>query len=204
MDCHQAAEESWDESLDNEFTSADTDSGMRYLILRAFRNADRSTVTQTWFEIDEAGFIHRNWQLDVHGLCYPKPRFSPEEIFNMTKLPLDKIKSAKNANLIDEADFEKAWDNFKDSRSFLKRVPNRNRICFGQCDGISLCWAPDGQEPGGFGEGDGEWIRVPGFERMLVQIKNDEDESGEKVYRHIFLEKPIVWWNIDGEYLGES
>lgn len=203
MNQYQAADDAWNESLDGN-PAADASSGsMKYLLLRAFRGADRSTITQTWFEVDAAGFIHRNFQLDVHGLCYPNPRFSPEEIFNITKLPLEKVQRAPNINFIDEADFEKYWDVFKGARSFLTRVPNLNRICFGQCQGIDVCWSPDGQEPGGFGEESGEWIRVPGFERLLV-AENEEDESAEKVYRLIFLGRPIVWWNIDGEYIGES
>ena len=183
--------------VDHGTPEIDNDTAMRYIILRSY--VGNGAVIKDWYELDEDGYIHRNFQIGTQDRMLVGARFSPETIFHNACLEVEHLRGRPNVDFIDEAQFENYWDGFRDERPFIKRVPNHLRFCYGQCGKDIICWVPDGQSPDEEGE---DWARVPGFERLLVRMK-DED-AGERIYRSIFLEKTIDWWTVDGEPMGET
>lgn len=194
----------WDSLFDVADVVSNTQDAMQYVILRSLSDQGTGGVVQNWFEIDDAGFVHRNFQIGVHGPIDGEGRakFTPEDLFHATQVSVDHMKGHPDARFISEARFEDYWNGFRDVRPFIERLPQLREISYGECDGIMLCWVPDGRIAPPFT--GGEWVRVPGFERLLVQMKDEDDDSPDRLYRQIFLEREIEWWNEDGEPIGKS
>jgi len=199
-----AAQEVWVNLFDVKDVVSDNEDSMRYVILRSLDDHDNGGVVQNWLEVDEEGFVHRNFQV---GICGPiegdgRPKFTPEDLLHTSQVSVDHMRGSPDARFIGEARFEHYWNGFRNARPFIDRLLLHTEISYGECEGIMLCWAPDGCIAEPFT--GGEWVRVPGFERLLVQMKNSDDDAPERIYRYIFLEREISWWNEDGEPIGKS
>lgn len=194
------ASEAWNALFDADDVVGDNRSGMQYVILRSMSDQQNGGIVQSWFEVDEEGFVHRHFEVGICGPVDPEPKFTPEDVLHAAEVQIGHMRGHPDARFISEDHFEYYWHGFRDRRSFIERVPNRYKPAYGQYGEDFVCWIPNGYKATSLAGGD--WVIVPGFERLLVQLR--DDNAPERIVRAIFLGRKIEWWNEDGEPLGES
>lgn len=154
---------------------------MRYI--RMYKGTEDGAPGVTLYEIDAAGWVHRQLQVHADGV-----RFSPEDILLRRPVSVAYMADHPDAEEIAAEEFELHWAEFDHRRRFRKRVPNPWTAWQGRMHGgeqaRELRWIPSGAHPG---EG---WLRVPGFLRLFVYGKADEAWATQ---RELFLERAIEW-----------
>jgi len=154
---------------------------MRYI--RMYKGNEEGAPGVTLYEIDAAGWVHRQLQVHADGV-----RFSPEDILLRRPVSVGYMADHPDAEEIGAEEFELHWAEFDHRRRFRERVPNPWRAWQGRMrrgDQIrELRWIPSGAHPG---EG---WLRVPGFVRLYVY---GDAEQAWATQRELFLERDIEW-----------
>lgn len=154
---------------------------MRYI--RMYKGNEDGAPGVTLYEIDAAGWVHRQLQVHADGV-----RFSPEDILLRRPVSVGYMAEHPDAEEIGAEEFELHWAEFDHRRRFRERVPNPWRAWQGRmrCGEKlrELRWIPSGAHPG---EG---WLRVPGFLRLYVY--GDADQAWA-TQRELFLERDIEW-----------
>ncbi|MFO7563558.1 MAG: hypothetical protein R6X02_13005 [Enhygromyxa sp.] len=154
---------------------------MRYI--RMYKGNEDGAPGVTLYEIDAAGWVHRQLQVHADGV-----RFSPEDILLRRPVSVGYMAEHPDAEEIAAEEFELHWAEFDHRRRFRDRVPNpwqawRGRMSCGD-ELRELQWSPSGAHPG---EG---WLRVPGFVRLYVY---GDAEVAWATQRELFLERDIEW-----------
>ncbi len=160
---------------------------MRYI--RMYKGTEDGAPGVTLYEIDAAGWVHRQLQVHADGV-----RFSPEDILLRRPVNVGYMADHPDAEEIGGEEFELHWAEFDHRRRFRERVPNpwsawRGRMPAGERV-RELRWSPSGAHPG---EG---WLRVPGFVRLYVYGDANEAWAAQ---RELFLEREIEWAPLAGE-----
>jgi hypothetical protein len=154
---------------------------MRYI--RMYKGNEDGAPGVTLYEIDAAGWVHRQLQVHADGV-----RFSPEDILLRRPVSVGYMAEHPDAEEIGAEEFELHWAEFDHRRRFRERVPNPWSAWQGRmrCNERvrELRWIPSGAHPG---EG---WLRVPGFLRLYVY--GDVDVAWA-TQRELFLERDIEW-----------
>ncbi|MEE9382378.1 MAG: hypothetical protein V3V08_03075 [Nannocystaceae bacterium] len=153
---------------------------MRYI--RMYMGGEDGEPGLTLYEIDSAGWVHRQVQIHAEG-----SRFSPEDILMRRAVSTDYMATHPTAEEIDAEIFEDLWGEVSDCRGFRDRLPNPELPWEGwleQLDGArEVRWSPDAQ-PGS------EWSRVPGFVKLYVR---GDTHASWATQRAVFLDRPIHW-----------
>ncbi len=163
---------------------------MRYI--RMYKGSEDGAPGVTLYEIDSAGWVHRQLQVHTEGV-----RFSPEDILLRRPVSVGYMAMHPDAEEIDADEFELHWAEFDHRRGFRERLPNPWRAWQGQLflagQVHELRWLPSGAptEP--------DWIRVPGFVRLWIRGR---DTDAWTTQRELFLGTQIVWSALPDADLG--
>lgn len=199
---HEAAVEAWNALFDEKESPGHNRHGMKYIVVRGI-SEQGGGVVQNWFEYDDEGFVYRNFQVGICGQVDISPRFAPEHFIHNSTVSFDHMRNHPDARFIDAPRFESDWNDFRDTRPFIRLIPTPHLVTLGQIRDNIICWVPEGRDVPPCLTGS-QWAVVPGFERLLVELKDEEDDSPDRVHRSIFLELDIDWWNEDGEPIEEQ
>lgn len=155
---------------------------MRFI--RMYLGGESGEPGLTLYEIDEAGWVHRQVQIHAQG-----SRFAPEEILMQRPVNPGYMAAHPAAEEISREEFERLWLEVEACRSFRDRLPDPDQSWEGWIDHASgalrILWEPEGHPP------QGQWARVPGFD-TLYHAQCD-DVGVRHIQRSLFLERPIYW-----------
>jgi hypothetical protein len=148
-------------------------------------------VAMTLYEIDDRGWVHRQFQMRGDEL-----RFAPEDILMCRPVNLRAMASHPFAETIDAEEFELLWGEVARDRSFATRVPDTRLPWEGIVgdERLRLRWQPMG------GPGPG-WTEVPGFLDLYVR---GEASVARQACAALFLERPIAWHALAGDVRADA
>ena len=153
---------------------------MRYI--RMYLGGESGEPGLTLYEIDDEGWVHRQFQLHADG-----SRFSPEDILMRRPVNPTYMAAHPAAEEIGRDEFEQMWDEVAATRAFADRLPDPDVPWEGWLQGpealLRLLWAPKEGRDAGF-------ARVPGFAELFVE---GDARTAWLVQRLVFLDRPIHW-----------
>lgn len=154
---------------------------MRFI--RMYLGGESGEPGLTLYEIDDAGWVHRQVQIHAGG-----SRFAPEEILMQRPVNPDYMASHPSAEEIDEGEFERLWSEIEACRSFRDRLPDPEQSWEGWVDhpegALRILWGPPGTPC------PPSWSKVPGFDSLFCDAGLEDTRH---IQRWLFLERPIYW-----------
>lgn len=149
---------------------------------------DEQELSMTCYEVDEGGWVHRQFQLRGH-----RTAFAPEDILMCQPVNLPAMLTHPCTEQMVPADFELLWNEIATERSFNTRLPDARMAWEGEVEyggrSLQLRWLPHGTPAIG-------WTEVPGFIDLFA--KGDHRDA-RLACAALFLERPIRWCALAGE-----
>jgi hypothetical protein len=159
--------------------------------LRVTIAAGDDDVAMTLYEVDELGWVHRQFQMRGDEL-----RFAPEDILMCRPVNLRAMMSHPYTETIDAEEFELLWGEVSRDRAFASRLPDARLPWEGVLgeDRVRIRWHPLGAAAPG-------WTEIPGFLDLFVR---GDASAARMACAALFLERPISWHALAGDVRADA
>ncbi len=149
---------------------------------------DEDELSMTCYEIDGAGWVHRQFQLRGD-----RTSFAPEDILMCQPVNLPAMRVHPCTEEMAAADFELLWGELSGERSFAARLPDARVPWEGNVEyggrSLRLRWLPTSAPTRG-------WTEVPGFIDLFAEGTH---RDARLACAALFLERPIQWCALAGD-----
>lgn len=159
--------------------------------LRVTIAAGDDDVAMTLYEVDDLGWVHRQFQMRGDDL-----RFAPEDILMCRPVNLRAMMSHPYTESIDAEEFELLWGEVARDRSFVARLPDARLPWEGVLgeERVRIRWQPLGAAGPG-------WTEIPGFLDLFVR---GDASAARMACAALFLERPISWHALAGDIRADA